>query len=620
MSQINEYKYGTSGFRFHHTIIESIATKIGNIVANLSTIKGKRYGIMITASHNPYLDNGVKIINENGEMIDSFEEEIITSYVNKNISIFGEILKLPEIYLGYDTRESSPKICSLIIEGILEYNQKSIIHNIEYVSTPELHYTLYASKHNKNNTYIDYLNMLIKKIEFPRGIICDCANGVGSNVLNKIPQIDYKIKLINTKTKDFSLLNKNSGSDYVVNNKKIPYFEEQKYVLYASLDGDADRVVFYYKDANKFNLLNGDKISALIALYISRTVENLENVAVIHTGYSNKAFLDYINKLGIQTICTATGVKNLHCEALKYDISIYFESNGHGTVLFNKKYYELSMLQKFFHPTIGDGVMDMFAILFILQEMGISINEWNNLYTDNPYNLFKIEVKNKDEFETTKDELRLKQPHVLQNYIDKLCKKYDVNAFIRPSGTENYIRVYVESKYMKYIKYISNKLTSYVNHYDNSEKTFTKNDELFIINDLCYDDYNSNYLYLMKQLTSIEPESMTYYDFCEFVDNLNENHKIKTIKQVSTNKFVGSITILIEQKLIHNFGKVAHIEDVVVDESLRGYGMGKKLLEIAKYECVDCYKIILDCSDENTTFYEKCGYVRKGNEMALYLN
>ena len=50
----------------------------------------------------------------------------------------------------------------------------------------------------------------------------------------------------------------------------------------------------------------------------------------------------------------------------------------------------------------------------------------------------------------------------------------------------------------------------------------------------------------------------------------------------NSKKIVGSITVLIEEKLIHNFGKVAHIEDVVVDESMRGFGLGKKLLEIAE--------------------------------------
>ncbi len=149
--------------------------------------------------------------------------------------------------------------------------------------------------------------------------------------------------------------------------------------------------------------------------------------------------------------------------------------------------------------------------------------------------------------------------------------------------------------------------------------SFEKNGTLFEVCDLSKNDYDSNYFHLLKQLTEIDPDNMNFETFCQFVKKLNENHIIKLIKMKNSKKIVGSITVLIEEKLIHNFGKVAHIEDVVVDESMRGFGLGKKLLEIAEKECDGCYKIILDCSNENVKFYEKCGYEWKGNEMARYL-
>ena len=76
------YNYGISGFRYHHTIIETIATRIGTIVAYLSSLHKTAYGIMITASHNSHEDNGVKIVNNKGEMINSEDECIISCYVN----------------------------------------------------------------------------------------------------------------------------------------------------------------------------------------------------------------------------------------------------------------------------------------------------------------------------------------------------------------------------------------------------------------------------------------------------------------------------------------------------------------------------------------------------------
>lgn len=610
------FKYGTSGFRFHHSVIESIAVKIGNAVGLLSAHYHIPYGIMVTASHNPHEDNGVKIINSEGEMINIAEETIITDYVNgKNLNSFRDNMKVPEIFIGYDTRKSSPKICNLIISGILDINQESTIHNHSLVTTPQLHYVMYG-QNKQCVSYIDNLNNIVQDI-YNLDIVCDCANGIGTKVLQELQSNIERMKLINTDTENHILLNNKSGSDYVVNQQCIPSKDISTNKLCASLDGDADRIVFYYQEHNHFHLLNGDRISALIAFYIANVLEDTSNVAVIHTGYSNNAFLEFIHSLGIRTACTATGVKHLHAEALNYDISIYFESNGHGTVLFNKSYPELSKLQKFFHPTIGDGIMDMFAVLFILQETGLTKEKWTNFYTEYPYTLFKVKVADKNDFMTTENELRLIKPDKLQDYVDSLCGN-GTHAFIRPSGTENCLRVYIESQNTDTVEDIKINVRRYIER-NYRESIFEIKKTLFEICDLSKDDYDSNYFLLLKQLTSIDPDKMDYGMFSRFVEKLNENHIIKLIKVKETKKVVGSITVLIEEKLIHNFGKVAHIEDVVVDESMRGFGLGKKLLEIAENECYECYKIILDCSNENVKFYEKCGYEWKGNEMARYI-
>jgi glucosamine-phosphate N-acetyltransferase len=73
---------------------------------------------------------------------------------------------------------------------------------------------------------------------------------------------------------------------------------------------------------------------------------------------------------------------------------------------------------------------------------------------------------------------------------------------------------------------------------------------------------------------------------------------------------IGSITILIEQKFIHNGGKVGHIEDVVTRKGYEGIGVGKalvlKALSFAKEN--KCYKVVLDCSRSNVGFYKKIGF------------
>lgn len=148
---------------------------------------------------------------------------------------------------------------------------------------------------------------------------------------------------------------------------------------------------------------------------------------------------------------------------------------------------------------------------------------------------------------------------------------------------------------------------------------FEKNNTIFCIEDLSVEHFSSNYLYLLKQLTNIDVEKISKKDFSKFVENLSKSHIIKIIKIKDTSYIVATVTILIENKIIHNFGKVGHIEDVVVEQSMRGLGIGKEIIEIAKKECKECYKIILDCHNENIKFYENCGFKLKGNEMAIYM-
>lgn len=82
-------------------------------------------------------------------------------------------------------------------------------------------------------------------------------------------------------------------------------------------------------------------------------------------------------------------------------------------------------------------------------------------------------------------------------------------------------------------------------------------------------------------------------------------------------KIIGSTTLLIEQKFIHDGGLVGHIEDVVVSKEYEGRGIGFKImqaaLEYAKSQ--GCYKTILDCDDKVRQFYERLGFKRHSNGM-----
>ena len=127
----------------------------------------------------------------------------------------------------------------------------------------------------------------------------------------------------------------------------------------------------------------------------------------------------------------------------------------------------------------------------------------------------------------------------------------------------------------------------------------------------------------------IEKGFLETLDFLRNASGLDKNKTkeiLKKIKQnsdhiihvaVDDNKIIGSTTLFIEQKFIHDGGLVGHIEDVVVRKSYEGQGIGMKLvislLDVAKQR--KCYKTILNCEDSLKPFYEKIGFKKSTNEM-----
>jgi glucosamine-phosphate N-acetyltransferase len=94
-------------------------------------------------------------------------------------------------------------------------------------------------------------------------------------------------------------------------------------------------------------------------------------------------------------------------------------------------------------------------------------------------------------------------------------------------------------------------------------------------------------------------------------------YKIFVAVKNDDGEIVGSITLLIEQKFIHDGGKSGHIEDVVTRREYEGMGVGSALVStaLAFAKEKNCYKVILDCSEKNVPFYEKIGFRR--NEISM---
>lgn len=144
--------------------------------------------------------------------------------------------------------------------------------------------------------------------------------------------------------------------------------------------------------------------------------------------------------------------------------------------------------------------------------------------------------------------------------------------------------------------------------------------EIFITKLTATDDYVT-YCLLLAQLTKIDVTNITKENFLNHLKLILSNplHQIWIAK--INDKIVGTATILIEPKIIHDLSYVGHIEDVVVDGSYRLKGIGKKLVDhlIVVAKNSGCYKIILDCDEKNMRFYQKSGFKQKENQMVIYL-
>lgn len=194
-------------------------------------------------------------------------------------------------------------------------------------------------------------------------------------------------------------------------------------------------------------------------------IDDKLKIGVVQTAYANGASTDYITKvLKLPVVCTPTGVKHLHHAAARFDVGVYFEANGHGTILFSDKAIEtiretsprspgqkhaldsLSACVDLINQSVGDAISDMLFAEVVLAHKSWTPENWTNTYIDLPNRLVRVEVHDRSIFKTTDAERKLVSPAGAQAEIDRLCSNYRMGrSFARASGTEDAVRVYAEA-------------------------------------------------------------------------------------------------------------------------------------------------------------------------------
>ncbi|KAM5573273.1 phosphoacetylglucosamine mutase [Rosa sericea] len=509
--------YGTAGFRADASILQSTVYRVG-ILAALRAVKTQSViGLMITASHNKVSDNGIKVADPSGGMLSQDWEpfadtlanardpqqlvQLITEFVeNEKITLDGA--KSVEILLARDTRPSGESLLEAAKQGISSIIG-AVAVDMGILTTPTLHWMVRARNKGAKASEMDYFEQLSSSFRclvdlIPSGsntrneadkLVVDGANGVGGEKLEILKKMLNGLVIdVRNSGKEGGVLNEGVGADYVQKEKVAPsgFGSQDVGIRCCSLDGDADRLVYFIVPStsnSKIELVDGDKILSLFAVFIKEQLSILNKkrdvnvndgyqccLGIVQTAYANGASTDYLKQLGLEVIFTPTGVKYLHEKAAQYDIGIYFEANGHGTILFSEQFLcwleakitefsdvakgsephkaamRLLAVTKLINQAVGDALSGMLLVEAILQHMGWSIEKWNELYHDLPSRQLKVKVVDRTAVVTANAETVVAKPPGIQEAINAETAKYPRGrCFIRPSGTEDVIRVYAEA-------------------------------------------------------------------------------------------------------------------------------------------------------------------------------
>ena len=394
-----------------------------SICLNLQRLEtGLCAGIQITASHNPYHDNGVKFFDKNGFKIDSVLEQIIeNNYFNQ----------AEEIYIK-DKKNSKSDSAEIF-----------------------------------NNRYINYINdyflLKVKGIKSPKrkfNVLVDCANGATSKVISEVLKDSFiniipiynepSGKNINNKCGathtdvlkkfifDFNSINANS-SDY----DKAREPKELKIDLGVAFDGDGDRAIFVSPFGKE---INGDDTLYILALFYKKF--NKLNKPIVGTQMTNYGIQNLYKENKIKFIETEVGDKHVLKEMVKSGSSLGGESSGHILIPVANDFY------------IGDGIITLISLLEVIFKQDKTIDELKEEIISIPSKLFNIKVTDKQIF--LEDKINTKVFLDLEKMVGP-----NGRLLLRPSGTENLIRLLIEHEDAEQIEILSQYF------YDNINKNTT---------------------------------------------------------------------------------------------------------------------------------------------------
>lgn len=289
-------------------------------------------GIMITASHNPYNDNGIKIINKNGEKMEDEFLYKLEEYIDSKIEDI-------ELAVGED-----------------------IGRTVDYIGG--------------RNRYIAYLIQTVTKSFEGIKVGLDCANGAAFTIAKPVyDALGADTFVINAEPNGFNI-NRDAGSTHIDGLRK--YVVENKLDLGFAFDGDCDRCIAV---DNEGNIIDGDSILYILANFMKKDGA-LDSNTVVTTVMSNIGLYKAFDDLGIKYEKTDVGDKNVHDRMYEKDIELGGEQSGH------------IIIKKF--ANTGDGILTSLKIMEAMIESKSDLKSLVRDLKIYPQVLINVKVKDKN--------------------------------------------------------------------------------------------------------------------------------------------------------------------------------------------------------------------------------
>ena len=393
-----------SSYMFEYTLVAGLtASGADAYLLHVTTTPSVAYvtrvdefdcGIMISASHNPYYDNGIKLLNRHGEKMDEETIALVEDYIDGKLELFGQ--KWAE--LPYGKREQ-------------------VGCTVDYVSG--------------RNRYIGYLISLGLYSFKGMKVGLDCANGASWNIAKSVfDALGAKTYVINADPDGYNI-NMNAGSTHIEVLQR--FVVENGLDVGFAYDGDADRCLCVDE---KGNVVTGDHILYIYGKYMKERGKLLMNT-VVTTVMSNFGLYKAFDELGIDYAKTKVGDKYVYEYMVQNGCRIGGEQSGH--IIFSK------------YASTGDGILTSLKIAEVMKARKKTLSQLCEGFTVYPQVLKNIRVTDKTAAQNDPD-VQAAVAEVAANLGDS------GRILVRESGTEPLVRVMVEAESQeiceKYVEHV----------------------------------------------------------------------------------------------------------------------------------------------------------------------